>query len=367
MLTLLAVATALALPVEAVPNPRGAGGWVTDLAGVLPDDAEDRLDARIEALHRDLGVEIAVVTVQDVAPRTPKSFSTALFNHWGIGSAEKNDGLLVLLVLGERRLEMETGVGLEPVLTDRWLSQMQARAMVPSFKAGDYGAGIEAGLAEVEPKLRAEAGAIGSVATLEDWRGQEAPSAPPALPRVPAHEPAGRRLDRNVALGGAGAGLLGLFGVGGLVLRRRRRTCPQCELRMLSLDEVADDAHLDAGQRKEEEVRSVNWEVVICPSCQFSREISHRRWFSGYRRCPSCKHRTCRRASTTLVAATYDHGGQVRVTEDCAHCSHHETWTRSTPARTRPSSSSSSSSSGSSSSSSFGGGYSRGGGSGSSW
>ena len=119
---------------------------------------------------------------------------------------------------------------------------------------------------------------------------------------------------------------------------------------MLRLDELADDAHLDAGQESEERLGSVNYEVRICPQCQFSRTFRHARFWRGYRTCPSCSYRTASRRSTTLRAATYDRGGLVEVTETCGHCSHHGRWTRSTPKKTRPKASSSSRSSRSSSS-----------------
>lgn len=353
MLALFMVAVASAVSVGEVPNPRQEGSWVTDMADVLDAGAEGRIDATIEDLHRQLGVEIAVVTVDEV-PGTPKSFATELFNFWGIGNAEIDDGLLVLLVMDARRLEMETGIGLEPVLPDGWLADMQQRAMVPYFKQGDFAGGIEAGLDEVGRKLR-----VGPVEA-----AVQTPLSGPA-PGRPFSPLAG------MGVGGAlGASLVGTAGA--LWLRRRRRRCPQCDIPMLALDDVAEDAYLDEGQEAEEALGSVDWEVLICPSCQFSREIPHRRWFSGYRKCPSCGNRTATRTSVTLLAATYDHGGEVRVTEDCHHCPHHHSWVRSTPKRTRPSSSSASRSRfGSSRSSgggrSFGGGRSRGGGAGSSW
>jgi len=101
--------------------------------------------------------------------------------------------------------------------------------------------------------------------------------------------------------------------------------------------------------------------------------VRHGKWFSSYSRCDSCTYKTASSTSVTLVHATYDHGGQVEITERCAHCHHTSTRIRHTARRTPPSttssssSSSRSSSSSSSSRSSFGGGSSRGGGAGSSW
>jgi uncharacterized protein len=139
---------------------------------------------------------------------------------------------------------------------------------------------------------------------------------------------------------------------------------------MLQLDEIADDAKLEPGERAEERVGSIDYLVFVCAGCQFSRSVPVKRWFSGYDRCAKCSYKTAKESSTTLVQATYDHGGTVQITESCTHCGYHRQYTRSTPRRTRESTSSSSSGYSSSSSgggSSFGGGSSRGGGGGSSW
>jgi uncharacterized protein len=119
---------------------------------------------------------------------------------------------------------------------------------------------------------------------------------------------------------------------------------------------------------------------VVCPGCQTSRTFRHGKWFSGFGKCGACGYKTAKSISQTIVHATYDHGGQVLITEDCAHCKHHSERTRYTAARTRPLpptstshgrsysiGSSSRPSYGSSRSSGFGGGSSRGGGAGSSW
>lgn len=60
---LLATAFAAPLAPQDIPNPRARGGWVTDLADQLSHDAEARINARIDAMHADLGPEIALVTV----------------------------------------------------------------------------------------------------------------------------------------------------------------------------------------------------------------------------------------------------------------------------------------------------------------
>jgi uncharacterized protein len=373
-----------AVSVTDVPNPTPRG-WVSDMANVIDPAVEQQIDARIFALREATGHQVAVVTVPDVQAASPKAFSTALFNHWGIGSKERQDGLLILLVVGQRRLEMETGIGMESRLPEDWLQAMQQRAMVPRFKAGDYGGGIAAGLVEVDAKLRGSvplevssagvpvpgaSGAPGGAPVSRDFlvkdpvTGNLVPAGmtgghAPVAPSSPVQ-------DVMIFLGGiftlvagGASSVFGFFWIG-----RRMRRCPKCRQDTILLDELADDKHLDDAQRDEERLGSVDYKVYVCPGCDFTRTAASTKWFSGYSACKGCRAKTLKSTSSTLTYATYDHGGTVQVNEACARCPYRNTYQRSTPRKTRSSSSSSSSRS---SGSSFGGGRSRGGGSGSSW
>lgn len=348
----------------------------------MDERAESRLNAIAGELEASRGIELAVVVVDDV-PGTPKAFATELFNHWGIGKAATNNGVLVLLVMGKRRLEIETGTGMEAALTAAWLADMQAREMVPRFKQRDFAGGLVAGVEAIAAHLKAAPGESTSTAPPGEYRSDGAPGSAAPLQAVDgaASSPAPPALaDEEEGEGGlvaplATVGGIGAAGVGGGVLfariRRRRRRCEKCRQQMLRLDELADDEHLDPGQRTEERIGSMDYEVRICPGCQASRTFTHSRWFSGYSRCAGCSYKAGHSNSTTIVEATYDHGGEIQIDEGCAHCPRTATYTRSTPARTRPSTSSSSSSgsswSSSGGSSGFGGGSSSGGGAGSSW
>lgn len=139
--------TGWAVPIEDVPNPRLTnGGWVTDMANILSPQTEQQLNQMITRLEAEQGAEIAVVTVPDTAPYpTPKAFATQLFNTWGIGKARDNNGVLFLVVMAERRVEIDVGLGLPHVLPPEYVSQIIDSTITPQFEDGKFDEGVLAG------------------------------------------------------------------------------------------------------------------------------------------------------------------------------------------------------------------------------
>ena len=147
---------------------------------------------------------------------------------------------------------------------------------------------------------------------------------------------------------------------------------------MTRLDEVSDDLYLNSGQKLEELLASVDYDVWKCPNCGMHTLHGYNRSLSGIKQCPQCGFRTLGSTLTTLSAPTYTSEGQDRVARDCRHCQYHDEQIIVVPMLVQPSSASDSSwssssdsswSSDSSSSSSgdFGGGTSSGDGASGSW
>lgn len=136
-----------ALTVEEVPNPRQQnGGWVTDMANILSPETEAKLNQMIGELEAKNGTEIAVVTVPMTEPAaTPKEFTTQLFNTWKIGKAGQDNGVLFLNSVGDRRIEIETGYGVEGALPDARVGHIIKTKIVPAFKQNDWDGGTLAG------------------------------------------------------------------------------------------------------------------------------------------------------------------------------------------------------------------------------
>ena len=139
--------TSQAITVQEVPNPRQVNNtWVTDKANILSDSTETQLNQMISDLEAKNGSEIAVVTVPDTKPSaTPKAFATELFNFWGIGKKGKNNGVLLLISSGERRVQIETGSGIQSILPDAKAVGIIETEITPRFKQQDFDGGTLAG------------------------------------------------------------------------------------------------------------------------------------------------------------------------------------------------------------------------------
>jgi uncharacterized membrane protein YgcG len=119
-----------------VPNPRASGAWVHDGADLLSPQGEAEINAQIQQLEQRTGAEIAVVLLPGINGEVPRDFATALFNRWGVGQKGKDNGVLVLHVIDQRRVEIEVGYGLEASLTDARCQQILERVTIPHLKAG---------------------------------------------------------------------------------------------------------------------------------------------------------------------------------------------------------------------------------------
>lgn len=132
-----------ALTIEEVTNPKSTGnGWVTDMADILSDKTEIELNRLITNLEKNNGVEITVVTVPETAPAaSPKVFATELFNYWGIGKAELDNGVLFLISEADNRVEIETGYGISKKLSNDRLTKIIDRTILPQYRQGNLDRG----------------------------------------------------------------------------------------------------------------------------------------------------------------------------------------------------------------------------------
>jgi uncharacterized protein len=130
-----------------VPNPKDTGGgYVSDPDSILSQSVSKNINDQLTRLDESGQVQVALVLLNSIGEQVPKDFAVELFNYWRIGAKEKDNGLLILLIKDQHRVEFETGYGIEDVLPDITCFQIQQDYMVPYFKAGDFDTGIQEGI-----------------------------------------------------------------------------------------------------------------------------------------------------------------------------------------------------------------------------
>lgn len=112
-----------------------------------------------EAVERATGAQIAVAVVDSIAPYgSVEQYSIALAEAWGIGRAGEDDGVLLLLSMGERQVRMEVGYGLEGAITDGTAGAILDRAVLPALRDGNYGEGLRRGVEAISAEIAEERG-----------------------------------------------------------------------------------------------------------------------------------------------------------------------------------------------------------------
>jgi uncharacterized protein len=132
-----------AAQLELPPRPEGP---VYDAADILPPADEAALDARLREYNARTGRSLIVATVPSLQDDTIENFAVRLFETWGIGGAETDQGLLLLVAPNERKVRIEVGYGLHQYVTDILSGRIVRGEITPRFKAGDMPGGINAGI-----------------------------------------------------------------------------------------------------------------------------------------------------------------------------------------------------------------------------
>ena len=117
-------------------------GYVNDFAGIMDSASVSDLETLIDGVEKDTGAEIAVVTIDSLEGITIEEYAVELFEMWGIGKADEDNGILLLVALLDRKVRIEVGYGLEGVITDLEAGRIIDEIIVPNFKEENYNRGI---------------------------------------------------------------------------------------------------------------------------------------------------------------------------------------------------------------------------------
>jgi len=139
-------------------NSLQSRGFVNDFANVISASDEQQLVSMISEVRQKTGAEIAVVTIQSLEGGEIDDFTNRLFEKWGIGQKGKDNGLMFLAAMKERKMRIEVGYGLEGAIPDSKAGRIRRDVITPYFKAGQPGKGIVVGVAALSQEVAKEYG-----------------------------------------------------------------------------------------------------------------------------------------------------------------------------------------------------------------
>ena len=127
-----------------------------DFTGTLTTEEMAKLEAFCVALDQATSVQLCLVVVQNLDGMEVSDFANRLFERWGIGRAQQDDGVLLLMALSERKIRIENGYGLESILTDALSRRLIEQDIVPAMRANGLAAALNAGANGIAAIVRGE-------------------------------------------------------------------------------------------------------------------------------------------------------------------------------------------------------------------
>lgn len=328
--------------------------FVSDPEGYFTTEERTALDQALSDLRERYTVEVALVVLPGIEGDDPERFTVKLFELWGIGREEDDNGLLILYKYGSkgnRIIRFETGYGLEGVLPDITTKRLTNHYLLPAIEEGRDAEGflqlfgaIDQLLAEgYEPVASGDViaiyeteqeeafwqmikgylavacliGLLFAVGIWSQWRKKEEPAEQLNLLQRNFSMP--RQLWQWLIFP-ALLFLLPLYLILRLRSSRQIKDCPKCHAKG-SVRQIASPDNLPlltAPQAVEQRIQSINYTVYDCASCDYHRTIGLSNPLSPYKRCPRCGTK-----SYSLVTQE-EHRRYILNVYRCEYCRHTE-------------------------------------------
>ena len=365
ILSLLLLLTAVILPhvtamtVGEVKNVHVAdrSRYVSDNAGVLSAASVARVDSLLASAWRSSSAEPIVVIVPDLSGDDIDTYASDLFDLWGIGKKDRDNGVLMLISVNDRKACIRTGYGAEEFMPDVLAANIIRNVLAPNFRKGDYDTGITQATAVLTAALSspdarealmskyANDSSASSGESVDLFHGYLVLSGVAAgallvivlatylsVMRKPTAQAYAeleryRLLTLTVGVLGLGIPLVSYLLLVMLMrhIRLHKRLCPHCHTRMQRVDEDNDNNYLTQSQDAEEHLDSVDYDVWLCPSCGETDIIPYVNPRKNFTVCPVCHARACALVNKrTLRRPTERTEGQGVEEYECLNC-HHRT------------------------------------------
>ena len=327
--------------------------FVANPDGILSPAAVAKLNVMLDSMRRALTVEPIVVAIDNIDdPADPSEFATELFSLWGLGKADKDNGLLILIVKDIHKATIRTGYGLEGVLPDVSCGRIIRNVMAPAFREDNYDAGVLGAVAVIDE-------IISDPAVAEEYRSSQRDvdegtdesedffgiyvliacfvAVMMLLSFLLNLAQVRKKSDHwkykyflgwkpvFLILTFAGLGIPAIASIPLLLClnnwRNHARNCPNCGTKMKKVDEVHDNDYLTPAQDLEERLNSVDYDVWLCPNCGETDIIPYILTASPYIECDRCHARTARLVRDRIITRpTGSRPGRGAKEYECLNC-----------------------------------------------
>jgi len=129
--------------------PEKPSTLVNDYSGVLSATQKQSLESKLVAFDDSTSTQISIAIVKSVGDYDINEYAVELGRKWGVGQSGKNNGIMIVVAVGDRKISIQTGYGVEGALPDVYAKRIIENDIKPLFKAGDYYGGLDAGTTSI--------------------------------------------------------------------------------------------------------------------------------------------------------------------------------------------------------------------------
>ncbi|WP_295119930.1 YgcG family protein [uncultured Chitinophaga sp.] len=135
--------TGVAANAQDIPKPKNPPQLVNDFAGVLLREDAAKLEQKLERYEDSTSSEIVIVTMRTIGDYEASEVAFKILREWGVGKKDKNNGLVILVAVDDRKVRIETGYGMENVVPDAIAYRIIDQQIKPAFREGHYYQGLD--------------------------------------------------------------------------------------------------------------------------------------------------------------------------------------------------------------------------------
>lgn len=306
---------------EDVPNVhlKDRTQYISDPENLMTQKTKTAVNARLRALEDSTTVQMAIAVLPSIGGDDIFDFTQKLASDWGVGHSDKDNGLVVVFDLDGRNIRMHTGQGLEGRLTDVACSRIIDEEVIPNMKEGNLDKAVDDMTARTARVLTDPEAAAEIRSQEGESRSPFSDDNPMLLLFIPIvvtvfcyawlivicvrlrgkddfqkalmlHNSNSTALDIVLCVLSLGLGVPAVL-IRKAMLKHYRnhgRKCDLCGTPMKKLDEEQDNLYLTPAQDLEERIRSVDYDVWLCPRCGATEIFPFPEKDSAYTKCPAC-------------------------------------------------------------------------------